>query len=95
MERNPFVELSDDTTITYSDLKTKNNGDKYVTLYFETPSEKHGFYSMDIDYPGGMPRNVIGYSSEDIERLLYHYNKLGDLALDEAVKEAKGEHVYA
>ena len=86
MERNPFVELSDDTTITYSDLKTKVNGDKYVTLYFETPTEEYGFYSMDIDYPGGTPQNVVGYSPEDIERLLYHYNKLGDLALYEAIK---------
>lgn len=95
MERNPFVELSDDTTITYSDLKTKSNGEKYVTMYFETPTEKYGFFSMNIDYPGGTPQNVVGYSQEDIERLLYHYNKLGDLALDEAIKEAKGEHIYA
>lgn len=37
MGRNPFVELSDDTTITYSDLKTKVNG-KATTVSYQTDS---------------------------------------------------------
>lgn len=38
--------LEDETEITVSDLKTDNNGEDYITVYFETPTED-GFSSMN------------------------------------------------
>lgn len=95
MEHNPLMELSDETAITFSDLKTKANGEQFITIYFETPSERYGFCSMDIEFPDGTPKNVVGYTPEDIKRLLYHYKKVADIALRNAIEEAAGERVYA
>ena len=69
MEHNPYISLEDDTEITYSDLQVKPNGEEYITIYFETPTEERGFCSMDVEYPGGAPANVKGYTKEEIDRL--------------------------
>ena len=91
MERNPFMSLNDDTVITHSDIKYRENGEEYITLYFETPSERIGFCSMDIEYPNGKPSNVVGYTKEEISRLMYHYNKVGVLAFEDAKEVLKYE----
>ena len=80
MEHNPFLTLEDDTVITYSDLKIKENGEEYITLYFETPDEKKGFCSMKIDSPNGTPQDIAGYSEKQVNKLLYHYYKAGKIA---------------
>lgn len=85
MEHHPFINLDDGTCITRSDIKTGSSG-TYVTLYFETPTEE-GFSSMSIDYPGRTPVDVKGYSLNDIDRLLFHFDRVASVALDEA-KEA-------
>lgn len=79
MEHNPYMTLSDETVITYSDLKKKPTGEEFVTVYFETPSEKNGFNSMDIEYPGKEPMHVEGYTHDEISKLMYHYDKVGKL----------------
>ena len=48
MEHHPYITLSDDTEITYSDIKTDERGNEYITIYFETPVQS-GFHSMYID----------------------------------------------
>ncbi len=48
MEHHPYITLNDDTEITYSDIKTDERGNEYITVYFETPVP-NGFHSMYID----------------------------------------------
>ena len=82
LEHNPFVQFSsDDTTITYSDVKTDEKQREYITIYFETPSE-YGFSSMNIRYPNGTPTHVVGYSEEELNRIMYYYHKLGKVAFE-------------
>ena len=92
MEHHSLMTLVDETEITYSDLKQNSNGQCYFTVYFETPSEKYGFCSMDINYPNGKPQNIIGYSDSDIERLLYHYSKVAPVIFEDLNNE---EYIYA
>jgi len=90
MEHNPFITMSDETEITRSDLKLDNTGKEYITIYFETPTEK-GFSSMEINYPNGIPTNIIGYSENEVSQLLFHYNKIAELAFDEAKGSFRAE----
>jgi hypothetical protein len=87
MEHNLFMTLSDNTVVTYSDIKEKADGTEYVTIYFETPDEKDGFHSMDIEYPDGKPEHIKGYSREEIDHFLYHYNKVGDVIFEDAKED--------
>lgn len=84
MEHNPYISLTDNPEITYSDLKTKENGQEYITIYFETPTEDHGFCSMDLDYPNGIPSHIIEYNKEELSKLLIHYNKIGEFVFEKA-----------
>lgn len=87
MEHNPYITLDDDTEITYSDLKDKGNK-PYITIYFETPVN-NGFKSMDIIYPNGIPEHIKGYTNSEIEKLLYHYNKIGKLVFEYAKEDVQ------
>lgn len=86
MEHNPLVELNDDETITFSDLKDDGNGE-YVTIYFETPTED-GFNSMQVDYPRGVPEKVIGYTDKEVSDLMEHYQKIAKIAFEFAHESA-------
>lgn len=83
MEHNPYIILEDGTEITYSDIK-KKDGDQYITIYFENGNHK----SMDIVYPNGIPEHVKGYTKTEIDKLLYHYNKIGKLVYEYAKEDA-------
>ena len=86
MEHYPFIDLNDDTAITFSDVK--NDGSKeYVTIYFETPVEG-GFNSMQINYPDGIAEKIVGYTDKEVSCLMEHYSKIGKLAFEFA-KEKK------
>lgn len=76
------------TEITYSDIKTDEQGREFVTIYFETPSEDLGFCDASIDYPDGIFYKVHGYNDSQLKELEYHYKKIGSLAFEFA-KEAK------
>lgn len=92
MEHNLFITLNDNTEITYSDIKNKDNN-KYITIYFETPTED-GFLSADIDYPNGTIRNNTGYNPEQINTLMYHYNKISKLCFEFALEKTKEKEKY-
>ena len=101
MEHNPLIQFEDDTTMTYSDLKyDENRENPYVTIYFETPDEKLGFCSMDINYPNGTPQNVKGYSKTDIDFLMEHFRKMAPIAYEESVSrsydsQSRKGYIYA
>lgn len=88
MNHNPFITLNDETEITYSDIKVNNKGEEYVSLYFETPTEK-GFSSMEINFPNNNITKLQGYSDKQIEKLMYHYNKIGALAFEFAKEKER------
>ena len=92
MEHNPYMNLEDDTAITHSDYKKRSDGKGYVTIYFETPTES-GFSSMSIDYPNGAPREIKGYSKTEVDRLLYHYRKIGDIIFEDVSPDLNQSHV--
>ena len=81
MKHHPYITLNDDTEITYSDIKTDEHGNEYVTVYFETPVPK-GFHSMQVDYPKGIPEKIVGYSEQDVNLLMRHYDKVGHNAFE-------------
>ena len=89
MEHNPFISLSDETEITYSDLKNRD-GKEYITIYFETPSESSssGFNSASCDYPIAGIENIVGYTESEIEILQRYIKKTADVALEAAKEEA-------
>ena len=58
----PFLTLSDDTEITYSEKKT----DGSVKVYIETPDNDGGFYSATCWLPDYIWENVSGYSESEI-----------------------------
>ena len=93
MEHYPFMSLADDTEITYSDLKTKESGDEYVTIYFETPYPG-GFKSMDIEYPGGVPEHIEGYTQSELDRMLFYYDKMAPVAFGEAKDGTDRDRLY-
>ena len=80
MEHNPLVELKDDTTITFSDIKDDGNGE-YITIYFETPVED-GFNSMQVNYPQGVPEKIVGYTGNEVSDLMEHYQKIAKIAFE-------------
>ena len=86
MNHHHFITLKDGTEITYSDLKINNDGNKYISLYFETPTDS-GFKSAYIDYPSGKLYNIVGYSDLEQNKILYHYKKVAKIAFD-LVKES-------
>lgn len=88
MEHNPFISLSDETEITYSDIKFCEKGE-YITLYFETPNAKEvsGFNSAQFDYPFGPMTNIVGYTSGEIDELMKHIKKSGQVAYEFAKED--------
>lgn len=92
MEHNPYITLNDMTEITYSDIKTDGNGQEFVTIYFETPSEDRGFCDASIDYPGGVFYKVHGYSDDKLKELERHYKKIGALAFEFAKEDEEPCH---
>lgn len=42
---------------------------------------------MDIVYPNGIPEHVKGYTKAEIDKLLYHYNKIGKLVYEYAKED--------
>lgn len=91
MEHNPFITLNDDTEMTHSDLKKNEYGQEYITIYFETPAGGdlgYAFCDASIDYPisNGEFCTVNHYTKEQLNTLLYFYNKLAPIAF-ELIKE--------
>lgn len=86
MEHYPFITLQDETEITYSDVKKKEDGSEYISLYFETPTEE-GFSSMTVEYPEALPKNVKGYSKEEVIKYMRHFEKVGALAFEFAKED--------
>jgi hypothetical protein len=37
---------------------------------------------MQVDYPKGIPEKIVGYSEQDVNLLMRHYDKVGHNAFE-------------
>ena len=62
-----YVKYPDETLVTFSDIRKKDNGDEYIRVSFERPTD-HGFDTVVFELPS---YNIIDregqYSDEEIE----------------------------
>lgn len=59
----PFLTLTDETEITYSEMKSNGT----VKVYIETPDENDGFHNAICWLPELRWERIYGYSDEEIE----------------------------
>lgn len=94
MEHHCLLELDNKLILTNSDLKVKDNGKEYITIYFEQPNaDGTDFNSMQIDYPDMTPQKVIGFTDSEIQKMLREAEKIGDIALLRAQEDAYADRV--
>ena len=87
MNHNPYISFPDKLEITYSDIKTDENGE-YVTLYFEQPTSiGDGFMSAECRIPGGELENIKGFDADGLQRLNHLISLYGQAAFDFAKEE--------
>lgn len=62
-----FVKYPDETLVVFSDIRKKDNGDEYLIVCFERPTE-HGFDTIIFELPSyNIIQNDGNYSKEEIE----------------------------
>ena len=63
-----YVKYPDETLVTFSDIRKKDNGEEYIRVSFERPTE-HGFDTVVFELPSYKIIDKDGqYSEEEIER---------------------------
>ncbi|SFB01769.1 hypothetical protein [Selenomonas ruminantium] len=69
-----FYSEVDDVTLTYSDIKTTDDGMEYIRIYFEKPIEG-GFSFLESVIPGLDIKETEGFSDEEVTDLLGYANR--------------------
>ena len=61
-----YVKYPDETLVTFSDMRKKDNGDEYIRVCFERPTE-HGFDTVFFELPSYNILERAGhYSDEEV-----------------------------
>ena len=61
-----YVKYPDETLVTFSDIREKDNGDKYIRVCFERPTD-HGFDTVIFELPSYNILERVGhYSNEEV-----------------------------
>ena len=61
-----FVKYPDKTEVVFSDIRKKDNGEEYIIVCFERPTE-HGFDTIIFELPSyNIVRQEGNYSEEEI-----------------------------
>lgn len=61
-----YVKYPDETLVTFSDIRKKDNGDEYIRICFERPNE-HGFDTVVFELPSYKILERAGnYSDEEV-----------------------------
>ena len=89
MEHNPLLSFEDGLEITYSDLKCREDGKDYITIYFERPNAEGFFDSAQLDFPGSDFEKIKGFSNEDLEGFRFYVERSGKTVLEFSREEAK------
>lgn len=64
----PFVKYADETEVVFSDVRKKENGEEYILVCFERPTEK-GFDTIVFELPSYKIVKEDGeFSKEEIEK---------------------------
>ncbi|MBR1671232.1 MAG: hypothetical protein IJ695_11105 [Butyrivibrio sp.] len=88
MEHNPLLSFEDGLEVTYSDLKKRDNGNVFITIYFEKPNSKGFFDTASIDFPGSDFKNIKGFTEEDLKKFREYVDRSGHTALEFSKEEA-------
>lgn len=63
----PFVKYSDNTEVVFSKIRKKENGEEYILVCFERPTEK-GFDTVIFELPSyEIVKNDGEYTAQEIE----------------------------
>ena len=63
-----FVKYPDETLVVFSDIRKKDNGEEYIRVYFERPTEQ-GFDTVIFELPSyEIVRQDGNYSKEEIQK---------------------------
>lgn len=63
----PFVKYSDNTEVVFSEIRKKENGEEYILVCFERPTEK-GFDTVIFELPSyEIVKNDGEYTVQEIE----------------------------
>jgi hypothetical protein len=63
----PFVKYSDNTEVVFSEIRKKENGEEYILVCFERPTEK-GFDTVIFELPSyEIVKNDGEYTAQEIE----------------------------
>ena len=64
----PFIKYSDETEVVFSDIRHKENGEEYIWICFERPTEK-GFDTIIFELPTyEIVKRDGEYTEEEIEK---------------------------
>lgn len=64
----PFIKYSDETEVVFSDIRNKENGEEYLLICFERPTES-GFDTIIFELPSyKIVKKEGNYTEEEIER---------------------------
>ena len=64
----PFIKYSDETEVVFSDIRHKENGEEYIWICFESPTEK-GFDTIIFELPTyEIVKRDGEYTEEEIEK---------------------------
>ena len=91
MEHNPMLDYENGLCVTYSDLKKTEDGQPFITIYFEKPTKKtrSGFKSAQINYPDGKFKKIVGYKDRGIKKLQALVDTYGEIAYDMAMEDSQ------
>ena len=59
-----LCKYADETLVTFSDIRKKDNGDEYIRISFERPTE-HGFDTVVFELPSYNIIDRAGHYSDD------------------------------
>jgi len=64
----PFIKYSDETEVVFSDIRRKENGEEYIWVWFERPTE-NGFDTIIFELPTyEIVKRDGAYAEEEIEK---------------------------
>ena len=88
MEHNPLLSFENGLEVTYSDLKHRDNGTEFITIYFEKPNSKGFFDSAQVNFPGSDFEQVKGFTKADLKEFREYIDRSGRTALQFSKEEA-------
>lgn len=84
-----FFSEIDETTLTFSDIKTNGDGMEFIKIYFEHPNE-NGFDFVESTLPALNVKDSFGFSEKETAQLL-DYARTNAFLIWEIAREGGGK----